>query len=100
MKVNNMDERFVISIKARKDMIGNRSEHWLYAGFDDGTYGSGYPCWCYSDRFCKFFESVKDAKEWFARAKSYLLSLRYEFCDLDIETLCIKKVVYEKVASL
>ena len=95
-----MDERFVICVKARKDMNGNRCEHWLYAEFDDGIYGSGRPCWCHSDRYCKFFESVRDAKEWFARAKSFLLNSRYEIYDLDFETLCIKKVIYEKVVSL
>ena len=95
-----MNERFVISIKARKDIHGNRCDHWLYAGYDDGIYGSGRPCWCYSDRFCKFFESVDECKKWFAGAKSFLLNPRYERYDLDNETICIKKAVYEKVTSL
>ena len=43
---------------------------------------------------------MRDAKKWFARAKSFLLNSRYEIYDLDFETLCIKKVIYEKVESL
>ena len=36
MEVYKMDERYVISIKARKDINGNKCEQWRYAGIDDG----------------------------------------------------------------
>lgn len=95
-----MDERYVISIKARKDISGNKCEQWRYAGIDDGSYGSGYPCWCYSDYSCKSFGSIEAAKEWFDRAKSFLLDSYNKDFDLDIETLGIRKVIYKKVESL
>ena len=95
-----MGERYVISIKARKDISGNKCEQWRYAGIDDGSYGSSYPCWCYSDYSCKSFGSIEAAKEWFNKSKSFLLGSYYEKCDLDIETLGIRKVIYKKVESL
>lgn len=95
-----MDERYVISIKARKDINGNKCGQWRYAGIDDGSYGSGYPCWCYSDYSCKSFGSVEDAKKWFNGAKSFLINSHYENYNLDIETLGIRKVIYKKVESL
>ena len=68
-----MEERYVISVKARKDVMGRDCEEWRYAGIDDGLYGSGYPCWCYSDYSCKSFGSIEAAKEWFNKSKSFLL---------------------------
>ena len=95
-----MEERYVISVKARKDVMGRDCEEWKYAGIDDGSYGSGYPCWCYSDYSCKSFGSIEAAKEWFDRAKSFLLDSYNKDFDLDIETLGIRKVIYKKVESL
>lgn len=95
-----MEERYVISIKARKDILGNDKEEWRYAGIDDGSYGSGYPCWCYKDYSCKSFGSVEDAKEWFSKSKSFLLGSYYEKYNLDIRTLGIRKVIYKKVMTL
>ena len=95
-----MGERYVISVKARKDVMGRDCEEWRYAGIDDGSYGSGYPCWCYSDYSCKSFGSIEAAKEWFDRAKSFLLDSYNKDFDLDIETLGIRKVIYKKVESL
>ena len=95
-----MGERYVISVKVRKDVMGRDCEEWRYAGIDDGSYGSGYPCWCYSDYSCKSFGSIEAAKEWFNKSKSFLLGSYYEKCDLDIETLGIRKVIYKKVESL
>ena len=95
-----MGERYVISVKARKDVMGRDCEEWRYAGIDDGLYGSGYPCWCYSDYSCKSFGSIEAAKEWFNKSKSFLLGSYYEKDVLDIETLGIRKVIYKKVESL
>ena len=95
-----MGERYVISVKARKDVMGRDCEEWRYAGIDDGSYGSGYPCWCYSDYSCKSFGSIEAAKELFDRAKSFLLDSYNKDFDLDIETLGIRKVIYKKVESL
>lgn len=95
-----MEERYVISIKARKVVLGNEKEEWRYAGIDDGSYGSGYPCWCYSDYSCKSFGSVEAAKEWFNKSKSFLLRPYYEKDTLDMKTLGIRKVIYKKVMSL
>ena len=95
-----MDERYVISIKARKDISGNKCEQWRYAGIDDGSYGSGYPCWCYSDYSCKSFGSIEAAKEWFNKSKSFSPGSYHEKDVLDIETLGIRKVIYKKVESL
>ena len=95
-----MGERYVISVKARKDVMGRDCEEWRYAGIDDGSYGSGYPCWCYSDYSCKSFGSIEAAKEWFNKSKSFLLGSYYEKSDFNIETLGIRKVIYKKVESL
>lgn len=95
-----MEERYVISIKARKDISGNEKEEWRYAGIDDGSHGSGYPCWCYSDHSCKSFRSVEEAKEWFNKAKSFLFNPYYEKANFDMRTLGIRKVIYKKVMSL
>lgn len=95
-----MEERYVISVKARKDVMGRDCEEWRYAGIDDGSYGSGYPCWCYSDYFRKSFGSIEAAKEWFNKSKSFLLDSYYGKDVLDIETLGIRKVIYKKVESL
>ena len=73
-----MNERYVISIKALKDVMNRPCEEWRYAGIDNGSYGSGYPCWCYSDYSCKSFGSVEDAKKWFNGAKSFLINSHYE----------------------
>lgn len=40
------------------------------------------------------------AKEWFDKAKSFLLDSYNKDFDLDIETLGIRKVIYKKVESL
>ena len=82
-----MGERYVISVKARKDVMGRDCEEWRYAGIDDGSYGSGYPCWCYSDYSCKSFGSIEAAKEWFNKSKSFLLGSYYEKSDFNIEKL-------------
>lgn len=95
-----MEERYVISVKERKDVMGRDCEEWRYAGIDDGSYGSGYPCWCYSDYFRKSFESIEAAKEWFNKSKSFLLGSYYEKDVLDMKTLGIRKVIYKKVESL
>lgn len=95
-----MEERYVISVKARKDIRGNVKEEWRYAGIDDGSYGSLYPCWCYSDYSCKSFKDVEAAKKWFDVARSLLLDSYYEKDNLDIKTLGIRKVIYKKVESL
>ena len=95
-----MGERYVISVKARKDVMGRDCEEWRYAGIDDGSYGSGYPCWCYSDYSCKSFGSIEAAKEWFNKSKSFLLGSYYEKDVLDIKTLGIRKVIYKNVESL
>ena len=95
-----MGERYVISVKARKDVMGRDCEEWRYAGIDDGSYGSGYPCWCYSDYSCKSFGSIEAAKEWFNKSKSFLLGSYYEKDNLDMKTLGIRKVIYKKVESL
>lgn len=94
-----MEERYVISIKARKDVMGRDCEEWRYAGNDDGEYGSGYPCW-HSGYSFKTFGSIEAAKEWFNRAKLFLLDSYYKEWDFDIETLGIRKVIYKKVESL
>lgn len=91
-----MRERYVISIKARKDVMGRDCEEWRYAG----SYESGYPYWCYSDYSYKSFGSIEAAKEWFNKSKSFLLDSYYEKLDLDIETLGIRKVIYKKVGTL
>ena len=95
-----MEERYVISIKARKDVLGNEKEEWRYAGIDDSSYGSGYPCWCYSDYSCKIFGSIEAAKEWFNKSKSFLLGSYYEKDNFDMRTLGIRKVIYKKVMPL
>ena len=87
-----MGERYVISIMARKDIHGNEVNKWIYAGADNGSHGSGYPCWCYSDHDCRSFGSVKDAKEWFNdKTKSWLLGSHYDYADLDLNTLVSEK---------
>lgn len=96
----NMKEKYVISIKARKDVMGNDCEEWRYAGIDDGSYGSGFPCWCYSDYNCKTFSSIEDAKEWFNSSRSFLFGSYYDKDDLDRRTLGIRKVIYKKVGTL
>lgn len=99
-----MAERYVISIKARKDVGGRDCEQWRYAGTDSGQCGTGYPCWCYSDedRYCKRFSNIEDAKRWFDNTKSFLLGSHYNNDDLDMETLGIRKVTvtYKRVARL
>ena len=94
-----MEERYVISIKARKDVMGRDCEEWRYAGNDDGAYGSGYPCW-HSGYSFKTFGSVESAKEWFDKTKSFLLGPHFEKDNLDIKTLGVRKVIYKKVMSL
>lgn len=95
-----MEERYIISVKARKDVRGNEKEEWRYAGIDDGSHGSGYPCWLYSDYSCRSFKDVESAKKWFDRARSFLLGSYYEKDNLDMKTLGIRKVIYKKVESL
>lgn len=95
-----MAEKYIISIKARKDINGNKCNQWRYAGTDDGSYGSSDPCWVFSDTFCKSFKTVNDAKEWFNGAKSFLLGSYYEKDNLDMKTLGIREVIYKKVESL
>lgn len=94
-----MKERYVISIKARKDIRGNEKEEWRYAGID--KCGSGDPCWCYYEHDCKSFKDVESAKKWFNEVRSFLLdSYYYEKADFDMKTLGIRKVIYKKVESL
>lgn len=95
-----MKERYVISIKAKKDVMGKDFEEWRYAGIDNGSYGTGYPCWCYSDHDCKSFNSVEDAKNWFNDVKSFLFSSFCEKEDFDMKTLGIRKVTYKRVGML
>lgn len=97
-----MKERYVISVKARKNVMDRDCEEWRYAGIDDGSYGSGFPCWCNSDYFCKSFGSIEAAKEWFNESKSFLLGSYYKKDNLDMKTLGIRKVIYnyKKVMSL
>lgn len=99
-----MAERYVISIKARKDVMGRDREQWRYAAIDGGQCGTGYPCWCYSDkdRDCENFSNIEDAKSWWNDNKSFLLGSYYDKDDLDMETLGIRKVTvsYKRVAKL
>ena len=95
-----MSEQDVISIKAFKDVMDRPCEQWRYAGMDDGSYGSGYPCWCYSEYGCKSFSSVENAEKWFDKNKKYLFETYYNRNDFDMSTLAIRKVVYKKEKSL
>lgn len=94
-----MDEIYVISIKARKNVIGKPCEQWRYAGIDNS---SGYPDWYFSDHNCKYFENVESAENWFNAHKQYLFDAHYNRYDFDISTLAIRKVIviYEKAMSL
>ena len=96
-----MNEKYIISVKSTKDTMGNPCEKWEYAGIDDGSYGSGYPCWCFSEYSGKSFSKVEDAKKWFDLCKSHLLEEHYiNKYGLDMSTLAIRKVIYKSVMPL
>lgn len=95
-----MEEKYVISIKANKDILGKDCEEWRYAGIDNGFYGSGYPCWLFSDKGCINFNNINDAEKWFSEAKTFLLDSHYASYNLDIDSLGIRKVIYKKIKSL
>lgn len=95
-----MDERYVISIRTKKDVLGNHKEEWRYAGIDSGGYGSGDPCWCYSDYSGKSFLTVEDAEKWFSNVKSFLFGIYYNTADFDMSTLAIRKVIYKTIKKL
>lgn len=89
-------EKYVIAIKAYKDVMGKPCEEWRYAGIS-----STYPCWTYSTYDCKIFADVESAKRWFNEHKKYLLDLDYYYrFKLDDTTLSIQQIVLKKVASL
>ena len=92
-------DKYVISIKAAKDVIGRPCEEWRYAGIDCR---SDYPCWVYSEYDCKKFTSIQSAEEWFNTNKKYLFGSYYDRFKLDISTLAIRKVIviYQKSVSL
>lgn len=88
---------YVISMKRIKNSNGKPCDEWVYAGVDEG---SRYPCWGYSILSCKRFHSIKEAKEWFEKYKSFLFGTYYHDYEFDKSTLGIRAVVYKKVASL
>lgn len=92
-----MNETFVISIKATKDIAGNDCEQWRYAGIDDGPYGSGLPVWCFSEHQCKHFTSVESAEKWYKHSKRFLFDAISEKYCLDVTSLGIRNIVYKKV---
>ena len=88
---------YVISIKRIIDLSGNPCDEWVYAGVDKG---SGYPCWGYSILSCERFHSIKKAKEWFEKYKSFLFGTYYNNEHFEKSTLGIRAIIYKKVASL
>ena len=92
-----MNEKYVISIKARKNVFGKPCEEWRYAVIDPA---SNYPDWEFSDHHCKSFTSVESAEEWFNGAKKYLFTSYYDRYNFDMTTLAIRKVVYKKCLPL
>lgn len=93
-----MGERYIISIKVKKDNEGNDNERWMYA--NTGSRGTNYPCWYVYESACTHFDSVDEANTWFNDVKSILFDPNYNRYDFDMETLAIRKIIYKKVASL
>ena len=90
-------ERYVITIEANLDINGTPCKKMRFAGIS-----SCYPCWSFhDDEYCKSFFSVESAERWLNENKRELFSehwlCRYK---LDLTTLAIRKIVYEKVASV
>ena len=94
------ETRYVISIKSLEVEDPMVAGEWRYAGIDNGPYGSGYPCWCYSIYTCKIFNSIKDAEEWFNQAKECLFDTYYKNTKFDKSTLGIREIAFRKVKSL
>lgn len=94
------ETRYVISIKALEDVMHRPAEEWRYAGIDNGSYGSGYPCWCYNTHSCKIFISIEDAEKWFNENKEYLFGRYYSDSKFDKSTIGIRQIVFKKVKSL
>lgn len=88
--------RYVITIEANLDVTGQPCKELRYAGIS-----SCYPCWSFhDDEYCKSFFSIESAEKWFNDNKKYLFNDHWDRYKLDLSTLAIRKIVYEKVASL
>ncbi len=71
---------------------------WGYVGHDNhsGSISTGYPCWD-SENYAKKFETVEEAKKWWAKNNQYLLCENYEIL---LDTIAIRKKIYKTIEKL
>lgn len=93
MESDKIMSEYIISVK-------KRSNEWVYASVDNGAYGSGYPCWSLYHHDARRFNNIEQAENWFDNVKDFLLHRGYTISDFDMDTLGIRKIIYEKMKSL
>ena len=87
------DKSYVISAKV-KSHYSNKIE-WRYFQYDNGQYGSGYPC--FSFRFgAKIFATPEDAENEFKEVKKYILNNE----NIIPGTLAIRVITFKYVKGL
>lgn len=89
-----MDKQvYVISAKVK--IHYSNEVKWQYFQYDNGQYGSGYPC--FSFRFsAKIFETPEDAENEFKRVKKDILNSK----SIIPGTLAIRAIKYSYVKGL
>jgi len=95
-----MRAEYVIMVKGLKDVNGEPKEIMCFAAIDNGSYGSGMPCWSWSDHGCQRFPSVQKAVEWFNANKQYLFGQYYNPIDFNMESLSVRKMKYVQEKKL
>lgn len=68
-----------------------------FAGCDNGSYGSGYPCWHRpNDKDVKYFNTIEKAEEWLSGCEEDLVTNGSR----TVKELAITEIVYNTVKQL
>lgn len=90
-----MQDKYTITIKARRDEAGDECENQMYA-----AYICNQVYWVYSDIIALAFSSVEKAEDWFMNHKSELFADFFTGHDFDMSSIAIVKKEYTAVKTL
>ena len=95
-----MQTKYIITIKANKDVSGRKSENIRYACKITNQNLFRHAGWAFSVDEAKVFSSVEDAEVWFFLNKRYLFTDIEKCYDFDMSSITIVKREYTAVKTL
>ena len=95
-----MKTKYIITIKANKDVLGRKSENIRYACkiIDQCSFRNAG--WAFNVNEATAFSSVEDAEEWFLMNKRHLFTDFEKWYDFDMSSITIAKIECTAVKTL